>query len=192
MQGIMTRLTQLEAAAQTNIFSGTLAAVGQTTSRDILSIPERTKRAAEAAGVTSYVQLGSGARSGAARAEFTGIVMDADTLAQLGERNFVQNDERDHERPPYMESYAGHIQRSKSDRILEHDYQDRGYSILITNDNIGTSEIQLMHQGIKQAFAHIMAARDYYEAVMGSVQDSDQELFDYMSRYQEEICEVVP
>jgi hypothetical protein len=68
MQGIMTRLAQLEAAAQTNIFSGPSAAVEQTTSRDILSIPERTKRAAEAAGVTSYVQLGSSVRSGAARA----------------------------------------------------------------------------------------------------------------------------
>ena len=71
MQGIMTRLAQLEAAAQTNTFSGPSAAVDQTQSRDILSIPERTKRAAEAAGVNSYVQLGSSVRSGVARAEFT-------------------------------------------------------------------------------------------------------------------------
>jgi hypothetical protein len=52
MQGIMTRLAQLEAAAQTNTFSGPSAVVDQTQSRDILSIPERTKRAAAAAGVT--------------------------------------------------------------------------------------------------------------------------------------------
>jgi hypothetical protein len=74
--------------------------VEQTTSRDILSIPERTKRATEAAGVTSFVQLGSSVRSGAARAEFTGIVIDADTLAQLGERDSVQHGERDHEKAP--------------------------------------------------------------------------------------------
>ncbi len=37
-----------------------------------------------------------------------------------------------------------------------------------------------------------MAARDYIEAAVGSVQDSDLEVFDFMLRYQEEICEVVP
>jgi hypothetical protein len=40
MQGIMNRLAQLEAEAQTNIFSGSSVVVEQTTSRDILSIPE--------------------------------------------------------------------------------------------------------------------------------------------------------
>jgi hypothetical protein len=119
MKGIMTRLAQLEAAAQTNIFSGPSAAVEQTTSRDILSIPERTKRTAEAAGVTSYVQLGSSVRSGAARAEFTGIVIDADTFAQLGERDSVQQ-------PCCTESLSRAAQES----------------ITITNDNTGASEIQ--------------------------------------------------
>ena len=52
MQGIMTRLAQLEAAAQTNTFSGSSAAVEQTTSCDILSMSERTKRAAETVDVT--------------------------------------------------------------------------------------------------------------------------------------------
>ncbi len=37
-----------------------------------------------------------------------------------------------------------------------------------------------------------MAARDYIEDAVGSVQDSDLEVFDFMLRYQEEICEVVP
>jgi hypothetical protein len=87
----MTRLVQLEDAAKTNIFSGPSVGVEQTTSRDILSIPERTNRSAEAAGVTSYVHLGRSVRSGVARAEFTGIVIDADTLAQLGERDSVQH-----------------------------------------------------------------------------------------------------
>jgi len=125
MQGIMTRLAQLEAAAQTNTFSGPSAAVEQTTSRDILSIPERTKRAAEAVGVTSYVQLGSSVRSGAARAEFTGLVIDADTLAQLSERDSVQHGERDHEKAPCMESSAGNIQQRQYVRNFEYEYQNR-------------------------------------------------------------------
>jgi hypothetical protein len=60
MQGIMARLAQLEAVTktpsasveQTHVGTGG-EKLGQSASRDILSIPERTKRAAEAAGVTS-------------------------------------------------------------------------------------------------------------------------------------------
>jgi hypothetical protein len=169
MQGIMTRLAQLEAAAQTHIFSGPSAAVEQTTSRDILSIPERTKRAAEAVGVTSYVQLGSSVRSGAARAEFTGVVLDADTLAQLSERDSVQHGERDHEKAPCMESSAGNIQQRQYVRNFEYEYQNRENAITIINDNTGASEIQREEQGIKLALAQIVAARDYFEAAVGSV-----------------------
>ena len=43
-----------------------------------------------------------------------------------------------------------------------------------------------------KALTHIVSARDYFEAVVGIVQDSDQEVFDCMVRYQEEICEMVP
>jgi hypothetical protein len=46
-----------------------------------------------------------------------------------------------------------------------------GEPIVITNDN---------------------PARDYYEAVVGSVQDSDLEVFDYMLRYRQEICDMLP
>ncbi len=138
----MTRLAQLEASAQTNIFSVPSATVEQTTSRDILSIPERTKRATEAAGVTSYVQLGSSVRSGAARAEFTGIVIDTHTLAQIGERDSVQHGERDHEMASCMESSAGNIQQRQYVRNFEYEYQNRENTITITNDNTGVSEIQ--------------------------------------------------
>jgi hypothetical protein len=191
MQGIMTRLAQLEAEAQTNIFSGPSAAVEQTTSRDILNIPKRTKRAAEAAGVTSYVQLGSSVRSGAARAEF-GIVINADTLAQLSERDSVQHGERDDEKAPCMESSAGNIQQRQYVRNFEYEYQDRENAITITNDKTGASEIQREEQGIKLALAQIVSVRDYIESVVGSLQDSDLEVFDFMLRYQEEIGEVVP
>jgi hypothetical protein len=68
------------------------ADVVQTTSRDILSIPERSKRASKAAGGISY---GSAVQSGAARAEFIGIVMGADNLVKHGERNLVHHGERD-------------------------------------------------------------------------------------------------
>ena len=37
-----------------------------------------------------------------------------------------------------------------------------------------------------------MAARDYIETAVGSVQDSDLEVFDFMLSCKEEICEVVP
>jgi hypothetical protein len=111
----------------------------QTTSRDILSIPERSKRASKAAGGISY---GSAVRSGAARAEFTGIVMDADNLVehgerdlvhhgerdlvQHGERELVQHSERDLGRSPRMESSAVHIQQRQYDRIFEYEYQNHG------------------------------------------------------------------
>jgi hypothetical protein len=37
-----------------------------------------------------------------------------------------------------------------------------------------------------------VAAKDYIEAVVGSVQDSDLKVFDFMLSYKEEIFEVVP
>jgi len=54
------------------------------------------------------------------------------------------------------------------------------------------SEIQREEQGIKLALAQNVVARDYIETVVGIVQESDLEVFDFMLRYQEEICEVVP
>ncbi len=200
MKGIMTRLAQLEAVSQTNIFSGPSASVERTTSRDILSIPDRTKRATEGADVTSYVQMGSGVRSGAARTEFTGIVIDGGKLVKLGERDsvqdgerdLVQHGERDPEKAPCMESSVDNIQQRQYDRNFEYEYQNRENVITFTNDNTGSSEIQREEQGIKLALAQVVTSRDYFEVAVGSVQDSDLEVFDYMLRYQEEICEVVP
>ena len=204
MQEIITRLAQLEAAGAPQTFSGPSAAVVQNASRDILSIPERSKRAAEAAGIISYR---SDVRSGAARAEFTGIIMTADNFAQDGERELVQDGERelvlDCEmalgRAPSTELSAGRIQQRPYARIFEYEYQDRGPAIRIVNDITGASATKnpdVLHQreeqGIKHALAHIVAAREYFEAAVGSVQDSDQEVFDYMVRYREEICEMVP
>jgi hypothetical protein len=37
-----------------------------------------------------------------------------------------------------------------------------------------------------------VVTRDYIENVVGNVQDSDLEVFDFMLRYLEEICEMVP
>ena len=141
--------------------------VVQTTLCDILSIPERAKSAAEAAGVISY---GSDVRSGAARAEFIGIVMAADNhnlvqhgernlvqhgerdlvqhverdLVQHGERDLVQHSERDHMRAPRMELSAGHIQQCQYDRTFGYEYQNRGHAIRITNDNTGAVHRRLI------------------------------------------------
>ncbi len=157
IQEIMTRLSQLEAAAQTNIFSGPSASVEQTTSCDILSMSERTKRAAETVDVTSYVQLGSSVRSGAARAEFTGIVIDADTLAQLSERD-----------SGIVIGADTLAQLSEYVRNFEYEYQNRENAITITNDNTCTSEIQWEERGIKLAFVQIVVARDYFESRWGA------------------------
>jgi hypothetical protein len=86
-----------------------------------------------------------------------------------------------------MESSAGNIQQRQYVRNFEYEYQNRENSITITNDNTGASEIQREEQGIKLALAQIVAARDYIEAAVGSVQDSDLEVFDFMLRCQEEI-----
>jgi hypothetical protein len=146
----------------------------------------------EVAGVTSYIQLGSNVRSGEARAEFTGIVIDAGTLEQLGERDSVQHGERDHEKGPCMESSTGNIQQRQYVRNFEYECQNRENAITITNDNTDASEIKREEQGIKVTLPQIVAARNYIESVVGSEQDSDLEVFDFMLLYQEEICEVVP
>jgi hypothetical protein len=62
-----------------------------------------------------------------------------------------------------MESSAGNIQQRQYVRNFEYEY-----------------------------LAQNVAARDYIETVVGIVQESDLEVFDFMLRYQEEICEVVP
>ena len=91
-----------------------------------------------------------------------------------------------------MVSSAGNIQQRQYVRNFEYEYQNRENAITISNDNTGASEIQREKQGIKLALAQFVAARDYIEAAVGSVQDSDLEVFDFMLRYREEICEVVP
>jgi hypothetical protein len=100
--------------------------------------------------------------------------------------------ERDHEKAPCMELSAGNIQQRQYDRNFEYEYQNRENAIIITNDNTGASEIQREEQVIKLTLAQIVTARDYFQVAVGSVQDSDLEVFDYMLRCQEEICEVVP
>ena len=93
IQEIITRLTQLETAGtQANTISGPSAAVVQPASRDILRISERSKREAEADDIISYRV---DARSGAARAEFMGIIMTADNLAQDGERELGRSTSTD-------------------------------------------------------------------------------------------------
>jgi hypothetical protein len=103
-----------------------------------------------------------------------------------------KHDERDHEKAPCMELSAGNIQQRQYDRNFEYEYQNRENAIIITNDNTGASEIQREEQVIKLTLAQIVTARDYFQVAVGSVQDSDLEVFDYMLRCQEEICEVVP
>ncbi len=86
-----------------------------------------------------------------------------------------------------MESSAGNIQQRQYVPKFEYEYQNRENAITIINDNTGASDIQREEQGIKLALAQIVAARDYFEAAVGSVQDSDLEVFDFMLRYQKEM-----
>jgi hypothetical protein len=157
MQGIMTRLTQLEAVTQTNTFSGPSGAVEQTTSRDIsvfLSKP-RGQLKQSVSPHTFNLEVPFEVEW---LAEFTGIVIDADTLAQLSERDSVQHGERDHEKTPCMQSPPGNIQQRQYVRNFEYEYQNRENTITIINDNTGVSEIQREEQGIKLALAQIVAA----------------------------------
>ena len=80
------------------------------------------------------------------------------------------------ERAPSTELSAGRIQQRPYARIFEYEYHDRGPAIRIVNDIPGASVTKnpyVLHQreeqGIKHALVHIVAAREYFEAAVGSV-----------------------